>query len=245
MADRGDDPHFDSSGPVPIPTLDAGPFPRRVDCGNRLLDTLPEESWDLIEPHLRQATLAKGQVVEEEGRPSSALYFPVKGGISLELGFGRRPLQLALIGREGLIGTALLLGGMALGTARVQFEGTAWMLSAASLGPCLEESPQLHRHLLTAVAALLGRLSRVAWSGGHGMIENRLAGWLIAAAECLDDDHIELTHQATSEVLGVRRPSVTIALQALEERRIIQHRRGVLRILDKQRLAAVAGDCTL
>ena len=132
---------------------------------------------------------------------------------------------------------------MAHGTARVQFEGTAWRVTADALGPCLEESPQLHRHLLTGVAALLGRLSRVAWSGGRGMIENRLAAWLIAAAECLDDGHIEVTHQAMSEVLGVRRPSVTMALQALEERRIVQHRRGVLRILDKKRLAAVAGDC--
>jgi Mn-dependent DtxR family transcriptional regulator len=69
-----------------------------------------------------------------------------------------------------------------------------------------------------------------------------LAAWLIRATDCLEKDHIAITQQAMSEVLGVSRPSVTLSLQALERKGIARHRRGGLVILDKQRLAEIAGD---
>src|SRR6185437_10483821 len=81
---------------------------------------------------------------------------PAKAGVRSKQG-------AVQIGRDGLIGTSLLLGGMALGTARVQFEGAAWRMSADALQACLEKSPQLHRHLLIGVSRLLARISRVAW----------------------------------------------------------------------------------
>lgn len=236
MADPGENLHF---GPVSARTQEFALLSHR---GNRLLDTLPRESRELIESHLHRVAFTPGQVLEQDGQPPFALYFPVRGGVSLELGVGKRAVQLTLIGRDGLVGTSLLLGGLALGTARVQFEGTGWRISAAALQACLEESPQLHRHLLVAVDDLLARISRVAWGSACGLVENRLAAWLITATDCLETDHIAITQQAMSEVLGVRRPSVTLSLQALERKGIARHRRGGLVILDKQRLAEIAGD---
>jgi CRP-like cAMP-binding protein len=246
MADRGNELHSDTSGPFSIASYDHHDSISQGmggDSQNRVVDRLDAETRDLIEPHLQQVPLPTGQLLEQEGQPSSALYLPLRGGVSLELGSGKRAVQLTLIGRDGLIGTSLLLGGMALGTARVQFEGTAWRMSADALQACLEKSPQLHRHLLIGVSRLLARISRVAWASARGTVESRLAAWLLAATDCLEEDHITITHEAMSDVLGVRRPSVTFALHALEKKGIVLHRRGGLRVLDKQRLASIAGNC--
>lgn len=189
MADRGNELHSDTSGPFSIASYDHHDSISQGmggDSQNRVVDRLDAETRDLIEPHLQQVPLPTGQLLEQEGQPSSALYLPLRGGVSLELGSGKRAVQLTLIGRDGLIGTSLLLGGMALGTARVQFEGTAWRMSADALQACLEKSPQLHRHLLIRVSRLLARISRVAWASARGTVESRLAAWLLAATDCLE-----------------------------------------------------------
>lgn len=241
--DRGDDPHADVNELSTSFHRPGESHSYQSGRGNRLLDGLARADWDLIEPQLQCVTLAAGQVLEVEGTRPSSIYFPVKAAVALEPGCGKAPLQFALIGRDGLIGTSLLLGGVAFSTARVQFEGTAWRAPADALEACVEKSPRLHRQLLTGVSLLLSRLSQAAWANGRGLVENRLAAWLLTAADCLDDDPILITHQALSGALGVRRPSVTMALQHVEGMGIVQHRRGRLRILDRQRLAALAGDC--
>ena len=123
----------------------------------------------------------------------------------------------------------------------MQFAGAAWRISAQALQACLNKSPRLHRELLLGVGSFVVRISLTSWAHGRGTIEQRLAGWLLTAGDCLDTDRITITHQALSEALGVRRPSVTLALQALDGKRAVRSQRGYVRILDGQRLAAAAG----
>jgi CRP-like cAMP-binding protein len=245
MDDRAADVECDSGGGLftsPDRRVDAPSQRAEIERGNRLLHSLEGQARDLLLPHLEHTMLSEGQVLEVEGQRSTFLYFPTKGGISLEAGPDRASLQLALVGRESLIGASLLLGGIPISRAVVQFQGAAWRVPADALGACLEKSPHLHRQLLLGVNALVGRLSRAAWANGRIMIEHRLANWLLTAADCLDADHIPVTHQALSNALGVRRPSVTIAMHALEESRAVRSRRGHISILDRQRLVAAAGD---
>ena len=214
----------------------------KVPRGNRLLESLEDRTWDQLQPHLESTPLVEGQVIEMVGQRSAFLYFPTKGGVSLEAGPANAPMQLALVGREGLIGTGLLLGGVALCRSVVQFGGAARRIPTDALEVCLDKSPRLHRQLLLGVHAFLDRLSRMAWANGRSLIEQRLAYWLLSAADCLDTNHIPVTHQALSNALGVRRPSVTIAMHALEQTGAVRIQRGHIRILDSQRLAAAAGN---
>lgn len=218
---------------------------QQVEYGNQLLDSLDRKQRDVVEPHLQRIRLAKDQVLEEEGTRARFLYFPVDVAVSVEVGSGMRALQLALLGREGLIGSSLLVGGIPMCRASVLFEGSAWRMRAEVLDGCLESCPNLHRQLLLGVNDFLRRVSVNAWGNALGTIENRVASWLLTAADCLNRDQIPLTHQMLAGALGVRRPSVTITLHALARKEAIRTRRGYLRILDRQRLAAVAGDYAL
>ena len=53
-------------------------------------------------------------------------------------------------------------------------------------------------------------------ANGRSKIEERLARWLLMADDRIDGNHLRLTHEFLSLMLGTQRLGVTIALQALE-----------------------------
>jgi CRP-like cAMP-binding protein len=109
------------------------------------------------------------------------------------------------------------------------------------LAACLEHDRTLHRQLLRGVNDFIGRVSATALANGQGTIEQRLARWLLTAADRLDTDLLAITHDALSQVLGVRRAGVTVALHMLEGKHALRSERRRVRILDRERLTAAAG----
>ena len=69
---------------------------------NRILDSLPQNIFAAIEPHLKPVDLAFGDTVAETGRPIERVYFPHSGVISLvvEMEVGDM-IETAMIGRDG------------------------------------------------------------------------------------------------------------------------------------------------
>lgn len=212
-----------------------------TDRGNGLLQELDDAAWETLEPHLEQTTLTAGQVLEEKGRRPSYLHFPTGAAVSLEAGVGKQHMQVALVGREGMVGTSLLLDGTAANRAVVQFDGPTWRVPADELAACLDRNRDLHRQLLRGVNAFIDRISTTALANGQGTIEQRLARWLLIAAERLDTDLLSITHDMLSQVLGVRRAGVTVALHVLEGKRALRSERRRIRILDRDQLVAAAG----
>jgi hypothetical protein len=52
-----------------------------------------------------------------------------------------------------------------------------------------------------------------------------------------------MTHNFLSEMLGVRRPSVSVAAEALQAEGLITYRRGKVTILDRPGLEAASCEC--
>ena len=125
--------------------------PPANERGNRLLQGLDEASWTAIEPHLERTSIAVGDVLHERGERPSHITFPITGVVSLESTAGKQHMQLALVGREGMVGAPLLLDGVAAHRAVVQFGGAVWRVPADVFAACLADSPELHRHLLRGV----------------------------------------------------------------------------------------------
>ncbi|HVY84535.1 MAG TPA: helix-turn-helix domain-containing protein [Caulobacterales bacterium] len=80
------------------------------------------------------------------------------------------------------------------------------------------------------------QIAQTAFANGRGRIEERLARWLLMANDRLDGDEAPLTHEFLAMMLGVRRPGVTMALNALEQRGLIDTQRGVIAIADRKGL---------
>jgi CRP-like cAMP-binding protein/CheY-like chemotaxis protein len=228
--------------PQHTPAIRTKPQPATApDRGNDLLQSLDAPGRAALEPCLERVELAAGEILQERGVRPAHVIFPISGAVSLEAGAGKQCLQVALVGREGIVGTSLLLDGEAADTAVVQFAGAAWRAPADALAASLAQHPGLHRQLLRGVNAFIARLSLTALANGRGTIEQRLARWLLTAADRLDSDALAITHEQLSHVLGVRRAGVTVALHVLEGKEAVRSERRRIRLLDREKLSAAAG----
>jgi CRP-like cAMP-binding protein len=74
-------------------------------------------------------------------------------------------------------------------------------------------------------------------------MESRLARWLLQTRDRIDTDVLPLTQEFLSQMLGVRRTTVTLVARQLEQAGLIQNRRGRIVIIDREGLEDVACEC--
>jgi CRP-like cAMP-binding protein len=209
---------------------------------NRLLQSLAEEDRRLLEPVLECVPLAAGDVLQHAGEPVGHIVFPDSGAVSIAVSALRERLEVALVGREGLVGHgALLDAGVSSSHAVVRFAGSGWRIASSELRSRVRLSPLLHRRLLRHLDVLLAEVGETAMANGRASIEQRVARWLLTASDRLETNALPLTHDLLAAALGVRRAGITVALHQLEGRHAIRSRRGRLEILSRSRLIEEAG----
>ena len=71
-------------------------------------------------------------------------------------------------------------------------------------------------------------------------METRLARWLLMCHDRVDGDDIQITHDFLSMMLGVRRAGVTTTIHILEGNGLIRAKRGVITVLDRDKLEELA-----
>ena len=211
---------------------------RRVR-GNRLLDGLAAADLAAIDPFLQPMRLKVGQVLEAEGMTEGQVVFPESAVISMEVASNGRRIQAALVGCEGVVGAAALLGARVGDRAVVQFEGNAWCASLHDISGQLTTG--LRDRLQESVNGLMTQLSRTLLVTGHATIEQRVARFLLMVAERLDVTDVPITHSTMAEMLGVRRAGVTVALHMLEGKQAVRSQRKRVCILDRTALVTATG----
>jgi CRP-like cAMP-binding protein len=209
---------------------------------NRLLSALSPQDRELLRPHLRATPLELRQVLEEPNTPILQIYFP-ESGITSIVAHTRhdRRLEVGLIGREGMSGLSVVMGGdRSPNETFIQSAGSGFQISAAELRKAMNASPTLQRCLLFYAQAFLIQTSQTALANGRAKLEERLARWLLMAHDRFDGDDFHLTHEFIALMLGVRRPGVTVALQILEGKGLIRSTRGLVIVLDREGLEEAA-----
>jgi CRP-like cAMP-binding protein len=142
-----------------------------------------------------------------------------------------------------MVSTSLVLGSdRTPHKTMVQVEGTWLRIEADRLREAMGRSPALTGLLMRYVNVFLLVLSQTALSNGCYTAEERLARWLLLTHDRLDGDELPLTHEFLSIMLGVRRPTLTIATHVLEGAGMIRAKRGRIVVLDRAKLEAAAGD---
>ncbi|MGY4371894.1 CRP-like cAMP-binding protein [Bradyrhizobium sp. LB1.3] len=214
--------------------------------GNRLLAALPPADFALLAPHLRKVPLQHDAVLVGSGDRIEHLYFPCSGAIALimELPNGQTAAT-AVIGNDGAVGLMTALGPVRSPlTAVVRVAGTALQISPARFHAMLERSPAVASAVQIVTRALMTQFLHVAACNALHSVEARLARWLLHIHDRTDGgDVLPLTQETLSELLGVRRTTVTHVVSALRTSSAIKsNRRGQLEI-DRQRLEVVACEC--
>ena len=119
---------------------------------------------------------------------------------------------------------------------------SAYRVEAAALSSAMDANPALRSMILTVAGATMERLRRrAACHLVHGP-EERLAAWLLHHH---DTGHgpLRVTHDFLAALLGVRRPTVTVTLHALESVKALTARRSCIEVRDPWRLRERACTC--
>lgn len=212
---------------------------------NRLIDGLPSKERAKVLACCDVVELAFGDILFESGEAIRHVYFPLNGFISqVTILEGHQPLEMALIGNEGMVGGTLLLGvSMAPMRAIVQGAGQVLRMKAADLKHTLIECPQFHQTLSRYLYVVIRQLSQTAACTHFHEIEPRLARWLLMTHDRSFADNFHLTHEFLAGMLGVRRSGVTIAAGALQLSKLIDYRRGEITILNRKGLERASCTC--
>lgn len=215
-----------------------------VHCGNLLLGSLEPEAFAFVRPHLEQVPLKQRHVIAAADDPMDFVWFPECGLTSIAdvLADGRR-IEVALIGRDGMINSQLLLGGnRASFEASVQAgEARLLRLDARILRELCARHESAHRLFLRFTYTLSVQTARTLASTVRDCTEKRLSRWLLMCHDRVDGDDIGVGHRHIGDALGVRRSTVTDTVHIVEGRGAILGRRGRITIRDRRRLEEIAG----
>jgi CRP-like cAMP-binding protein len=204
---------------------------------NRLLARLARADARLLEPYLEAVDLPVRKQLQARNRRVERVYFP-DSGIASVVANGDTPIEVGMIGRDGMTGITVLLGDdeRAQHETYMQIGGKGRCLPADRLREAIAKSSALHQVFLRYVQVFLRQTTETALANGRGKIEERLARWLLMAHDRVDGDELKLTHEFLAVMLGVRRSGITTALLELERKGLIAHRRSFVTILDREGL---------
>jgi CRP-like cAMP-binding protein len=125
----------------------------------------------------------------------------------------------------------------------VQVPGEALQVPAAKLLQAAKPGSTLDRFLRRYTFYRLRYANQTgACNTLHG-VEERMARWLLMTHDRAEKDEFLLTHEFMSELLGVRRQTVSIIAGTLQRAGLITYRRGLLRVLDREGLEAASCEC--
>lgn len=216
-----------------------------VLIANKLLAALPDAEYRRLLASLEPVTLTFGEMLYEPGDPIRYIYFPNDSLVSLLTLVDRHlALEVGMVGREGMVGTAFALGiGVSPIRAMVQGTGMAMRMEAMTFRKELRQSQSLQREVHLYTHTLMSQIAQTAGCNRFHVVEARLARWLLMTRDRVCSNHFHLTHEFLAHMLGVRRVGVTNAALELKRRKLIDYSRGNIVIINGPGLEAASCSC--
>jgi CRP-like cAMP-binding protein len=215
----------------------------RVQPGtNRLLALLPSNERDQLFETLERVSLTARDILARPGEKYVHVYFPLAGVVSVLVPMGEEPsVEAAVVGFEGMVGLPVALGG-GIGPHEVicQVSDGAWRMPARRFIELLPACPVLHDLLQRYALAFMNQTARSSACNRMHEVNQRLARWLLLVHDRVPGDDLHLTQEFLAEMLGVRRPSVSLAASTLQHAGLINYRWGRISVLDRAGLESAA-----
>ncbi|MCB8882193.1 Crp/Fnr family transcriptional regulator [Acidisoma cellulosilytica] len=220
------------------------PFQCGTIC-NRLLAALPPDSLSRVVAKLSHFILTTKQIVQRADAPIEAVYFPASGMISLvsNLRDGMQA-EVAVVGTEGMLGTSVISGAeTSFVEAIVQMPGTALRMASIDFKREIETNAPFRNIILRYNEALQAQFMQTAACNGRHGLGQRLGRWLLIAHDRADRAELLVTQEFIAMMLGVHRPSITIAAGNLQRAGLIRSSGGRITVTDRAGLEAASCEC--
>jgi len=212
---------------------------------NRLLAALPDSEWERWGTQIEPIELPLGRVLYESGATMAHVVFPTTAIVSLlyvmENGASA---ELAVVGREGMVGVSIFMGGESTSSrAVVQSAGGGYRLRSQFLKDEFDRSGPVVHLLLRYTQALITQMTQTAACNRHHTVDQQLCRWLLLSLDRLSGSELRMTQELMSNMLGVRREGVTEAALKLQRLGVIRYSRGQIRVLDRDALERRTCEC--
>jgi CRP-like cAMP-binding protein len=193
---------------------------------------------------LTELPLKIGSLLQEAGEPVEHIYFPHQGMISLlAVMSDGQGIETATVGSEGVVG-AMSGFGIRRGFTRavVQAPMVASHISCVQFHTAFQKSEGIRNLMVSYNEVLLAQVQQTAACNALHPAESRLARWLLQTRDRIDSDVLPLAQEFLSQMLGVRRTTVTLVARQLEQ---AGHSKssGQIVIIDRKGLEDVACEC--
>ena len=213
--------------------------------GNLLLASLSPADRAALQPNLRKVDLKQKTVLFEAGEIIKAVYFPEGSVVSLVINLSSgETIEAAMVGCDGVVGASSALDGkLSLSRAIVQLAGPALTCDVDVLKGAALQSHALLSSLIRHEQTLYAQAQQSTACMATHLVEQRLARWMLRARDLSGSDTLDFTQELISDMLGVRRTSVTLEANKLQQAGMIKYARGHIRILNVPALEATACEC--
>jgi CRP-like cAMP-binding protein len=217
----------------------------RVAGCNHLLCALSSEDRERVSLYLESVQLETQQILYDAEQRIEWVYFPLSCVVSLLTVMGSgEALEVATVGREGIVGLPILLGVEQVpGRAMVQIPGEALRLPAKILRAEIEQGGILYQQLQRYAQTLFDQVTQLAACDRLHSIEQRLCRWLLMTQDRVGEGQFPLTQALLAQMLGVRRATVSMSASRLQRANLIRYRRGQMEIVDRAGLEELVCEC--
>jgi CRP-like cAMP-binding protein len=194
---------------------------------------------------MEPAEMPLGAVLYESGCEMTHTYFPTTSIVSLLYVMkSGASAEIAVVGHEGLVGISLFMGGGSTPSrAVVQSAGKGFRLSASLMKEEFERGGPAMHLLLRYTQSLITQMAQTAVCNRHHTLDQQLCRWLLLSLDRLSSNELVMTQELIANMLGVRREGVTEAAGRLHKAGIIEHHRGRILVLDRDRLEKRTCEC--
>lgn len=212
---------------------------------NRLLAALPVADLERLSRLTEAVDMPLGEVLYDSGRRPTHAYFPTTSIVSLLYARDdRRRAEIAVVGREGVVGISLFLGDEPIvSQGIVQCAGQGFRVSAAHLMQEFNRAGPLMELLLRHAMALVAQKAQTVECNLHHSLDERLCRWLLLSLDRRPDGDLVMTEELIGNVLGANREGVTDALLDLQTAGMIAYARGRITVIDRRGLGERACEC--
>ncbi|MBD2257405.1 Crp/Fnr family transcriptional regulator [Pseudanabaena sp. FACHB-2040] len=215
------------------------------DIENQILAALPEEEYERLLPKLEKVHMEFHQTVCEPDQPIEHIYFPLNSVVSLlSLMENGETAEVGIVGYEGIVGLPVFLDAdSTTNLAITQIEGEGMKMKAADFKEEANRQGSLQTLLKRYTQARLMQVSQSAACNRFHSVEERFCRWILMNHDRARKDEFVMTQEFASQMLGVRRPTVSVVASMLQKAGLIRYRRGNMTILDREGLEAGCCEC--
>lgn len=212
---------------------------------NKILRALPDEEFARLAPGLEPVVLPRPAELEAPDTDIEFVYFPTSGVASIvAIGTDGESVDTTMVGREGMTGLPVFLGTSQMPVrTMVQIPLTGFRLSSDALRAELARGGTLVTLLQRYTQVVMVSMAQLILCNRAHRLDQRAARWLLQVDERVDEAPFDVTQEFLAEMIGVQRPSLSLAMHQFKADGLIRSSRGRVEIADRDALLERACGC--